>query len=83
MLMISLEDAKENLAQLVDRAAESGAGFIITKQGKPMVKVSAIGVEPVKAGKRIGFMAGRANVPDDFNAMMADEIAEMFSPDAP
>ena len=27
---------------------------------------------------RIGFMEGAFNVPDDFDTMMADEIAEMF-----
>ena len=33
--------------------------------------------------RRIGFMPDLPEIPDDFDDMMADEIAEMFSSDRP
>jgi hypothetical protein len=32
--------------------------------------------------KRLGFMAGQINVPDDFDEMGRDEIEQMFGGDA-
>lgn len=83
MLTVNMLEAKTNLLKLIEQTVKSGAPFIIARAGKPLVKVSAIEAAPSKPVKRIGFMEGRAIVPDDFSTMMADEIAEMFSPDAP
>lgn len=58
--------------------AAKGESFIIAKAGKPMVKVSAIETPESSQMKRVGFMAGQINVPDDFNTMGLDEIQKLF-----
>ena len=77
MIIVNLPDAQAHLAELVDKAV-SGESFLIARGGKPLVKVAA--VEPVRqAGtQRIGFMKGHFRVPEDFDAMGADEIADLF-----
>ena len=46
----------------------------------------AVPIEPKPAytphtPQRLGFMRGRAKIPDDFETMYADEIARMFNGD--
>jgi len=72
---ISIDEVQTQLTALVERAV-AGEPFIITKDGQPLVKVSAY--EEPKKCPRIGFMKGQFTVPDDFDTMMADEIEDMF-----
>lgn len=66
MLTVTIQQAKAQLSRLVDRAVK-GEPFVITKAGKPLVKVCAID-RPVEV-QRLGFLAGEIAVPDDFNSM--------------
>lgn len=79
MRTVNIHDAKTQLSKLVDQAAR-GESFIIAKAGKPMVKVTALDT-PAKP-KRLGFLAGEIEVPDDFDTMGATEIAALFGDDA-
>jgi prevent-host-death family protein len=72
-----MHEAKTHLSRLVDRAAK-GEPFIIAKAGKPLVKVVPLDAPPASEMKRLGFMAGEIEVPDDFDTMFADEIEKMF-----
>lgn len=72
--MINIHAAKTHLSRLVEGAA-AGEPFIIAKAGKPMVQVTKI--DKAADMPRSGFMP-EMRVPDDFDEMMADEIAEMF-----
>ena len=78
MQTVNIHEAKTHLSRLIEKASH-GESFIIAKAGKPMVKVTAIDAEPVKAPQRLGFMKGKMRVPDDFDTMYADEIARMFN----
>jgi len=75
MKTVNIHEAKTHLSRLVDRAAR-GETFVIAKAGKPLVKVSAIDApaEP----RRIGFLQGEIDVPDDFDRMGEREIAALF-----
>lgn len=75
MKTVNIHQAKTQLSRLVDRAAR-GEAFIIAKAGKPLVKVTAIDT-PAKP-RRLGFMKGEINVPDDFDRMGEREIAALF-----
>ncbi|MFN2410144.1 MAG: type II toxin-antitoxin system Phd/YefM family antitoxin [Halomonas sp.] len=77
MEAINIHEAKTRLSQLVARAAE-GEGFIIAKAGKPMARVTAIDSPASGQQKRLGFLAGQFSVPDDFDRMGQDEIADIF-----
>lgn len=80
MLTVNIHDAKTQLSKLIAMAV-NGQPFIIAKAGKPLVKVEAL--ETAEAGKPklrgLGALKGKvAPIPDDFNTMFQDEIAEMF-----
>ena len=77
MLTVNIHDAKTRLSKLIEMAV-NGEPFVIAKAGKPMVKVTAIDApEPVRK-RRIGFLQGQFNIPDDFDTMGQEEIERMF-----
>jgi prevent-host-death family protein len=75
MATVNIHEAKTQLSRLVDRAAK-GESFVIAKAGKPIVKVTAIDA-PAKP-RRLGFLKGEIEVPDDFDRMGEREIAALF-----
>ena len=77
MESINLREAKARLSELIERV-QQGERFIIAKAGKPLVRVTAIDASEPGQQKRIGFLAGQSVVPDHFNRLGEDEIAEMF-----
>jgi prevent-host-death family protein len=78
MKTVNIHEAKTQLSKLVEEAA-NGEPFVIAKAGKPMVKVTALGVPVGTEIKRLGFMAGEICVPDDFDRMGQAEIERIFS----
>ena len=77
METVNIHEAKTQLSRLVAKAA-GGEPFVIAKAGKPLVKVVALNAPEAKPKKRVGFRAGQIKVPDDFDRMFEDEIAQMF-----
>ena len=77
MRMVNIHDAKTQLSRLVDQAAK-GEPFIIAKSGKPLVKVVALTSSETAAVRRVGFMAGEIEVPDDFDQMADTELERLF-----
>ena len=75
MITVNIHEAKTQLSKLVDRAAK-GESFIIAKAGKPLVKVTPL--DAPLAPRRLGFMKGEIEVPDDFDRMGEREIAGLF-----
>jgi prevent-host-death family protein len=76
MRTVNIHEAKTHLSRLVDAAAR-GESFIIAKAGTPLVKVTAIDA-PEKPKRRLGFYKGPLEVPDDFDTIDAEEIADLF-----
>jgi prevent-host-death family protein len=75
MKIVNIHEAKTHLSRLVEEAAK-GKPFVIAKAGTPLVKV--VPVEKAAKPQRFGFMLGEFSIPDDFDQMGAEEIAEMF-----
>ena len=75
--MINIHQAKTHLSNLLERVAH-GEEIIIAKAGKPVARLTSFETQPPHEIKIIGFMAGEFTVPDDFDAMAADEIALMY-----
>lgn len=78
---VNVHDAKTNFSRLLERA-KAGETIIIAKAGKPVAQLSAIPGPHAADGpakRRIGFMDGQIQVPDDFDTMFADEIERMFN----
>lgn len=81
MHTVNIHEAKTHLSRLIELASK-GEPFIIAKAGKPLVKVMALGAPEASQTRRIGFMAGQIQVPEDFDRMGADEIEAMFGGEA-
>jgi prevent-host-death family protein len=77
MQVFNIHEAKTHLSRLIDMAVK-GEPFIIAKAGKPLVKVMAVDAPAAGQIKRIGFMAGRIKVPDDFDTMGQSDIERLF-----
>lgn len=80
MHTITLHDAENQLVRLVEQAA-LGKAFIISKAGRPMVKVIPYD-SMTGSSERIGFMIGEISVPEDFDRMGSSEIAGLFNESA-
>ena len=77
MQTFNIHEAKTHLSRLVDLAAK-GETFVIAKAGKPLVKVVALDAPDAAEARRLGFMVGQIETPDDFDRMGEGEIERMF-----
>ena len=80
MQTVNIHEAKTHLSRLVDQAAK-GEPFVIAKAGKPLVKVMALSAPEEGHTRRLGFLAGEVQVPEDFDRMGRLEIERLFAPD--
>ena len=79
MKQVNMHEAKTHLSRLVDEAA-AGQSFVICKAGKPMVRVTPLNQsdEAAPVRSRVGMLRGQVAVPDDFDRMGQEEIADLF-----
>jgi prevent-host-death family protein len=80
MRIVNIHEAKTHLSRLVDRVVK-GEPIVIAKAGKPMVKVVPLDAPAEDEVRRIGFMEGLIEVPDDFDRMGAEEVERLFGGD--
>ena len=80
MRTVNMHEAKTHLSRLVEAAAK-GEPFIIARRGKPAVKVTAVDSPVAGARRRVGFMAGKLSIPEDFDHMGCAEIETLFEGD--
>ena len=77
MQSFNIHEAKTHLSRLIEKASK-GEPFIIAKAGKPLVKVMPLNAPEPSQMKRLGFMSGQINVPEDFDQMKSAEIKQLF-----
>lgn len=75
MATVNMHEAKTHLSRLVD-AVTDGEVVIIAKAGKPVAKLTRIDSPTTR--RRLGFLAGQAQIPDDFDEIAAADIADLF-----
>ncbi|ARJ65920.1 antitoxin [Magnetospirillum sp. ME-1] len=75
MSIVNIHAAKTHLSRLVEEAA-AGGEVIIAKAGKPLVML--VPLAPTPAKRRLGTLAGRARIPEDFDAPLPDEVLDAF-----
>lgn len=85
MRQVNLHEAKTHLSRLVAEAV-AGEAFVICKAGRPLVQVTRL-VDAADASppprRRLGLLAGQCSVPDDFDRIAAEEIADLFEGQSP
>jgi len=67
--------AKSQLSRLLD-AAVAGKDVVIAKAGKPVVRL--VPVEQNRERRKLGTLAGKLHVPDDFDDPLPDDILADF-----
>ena len=78
METVSIQDARTRLSQLIARAV-AGEPFIISKAGKPLVTVTRIEQPEPKTGtRRLGFLEGQIDIPEDGDDSFQEEIEALF-----
>lgn len=77
MEIVNMHDAKTRLSQLVDKASK-GEPFIIAKAGKPVARVTGVGAPEASRVRRLGFLKGQMQMPEDFDRLDEDDIADLF-----
>ena len=73
--IVNIHEAKTHLSRLLEQVA-GGAEIIIAKAGKPLAKLIPAST-PIKK-KKLGLLKGKLQVPDEFNAPLADETLAAF-----
>ena len=74
-VLVNVHAAKTQLSRLLDAAA-AGEEVIIAKAGKPVARL--VPITAVKQPRRLGILAGKIHVPDDFDDPLPDEIIAAF-----
>ena len=77
MTTVNIHTAKTHLSRLVEQAA-SGDEIVIAKAGKPIAKLGPLSAAR-RNKRRLGLLAGRLNVPDDFDAPLPSEVLDTFA----
>jgi prevent-host-death family protein len=75
MRIINIHAAKTQLSRLVDDAA-NGEEIVIAKAGKPVDRLVPL-IETIRK-RRLGGLAGKIQIPDDFDAPLPDDILDAF-----
>lgn len=76
MKQVNIHDAKTHFSKLVEEV-ESGETIVIARAGKPVAQLVKFDERP--GPSRLGGLQWTGwKVPEDFDTMMADEIADMF-----
>ena len=66
---LNVTEAKARFSDVVERAAQ-GEEIIVTKMGKPMVKI--VRYEPSRTHRRIGLFRGQIDIAEDFDEWPED-----------
>ena len=77
MRIVNMHEAKTHFSRLV-KAAAAGEPFVIARAGEPMIKVVAVETPGSGETRRIGFLAGKISVPEDFDRMGSAELEALF-----
>ena len=75
MRTVNIHAAKTQLSRLVEAAA-AGEEIIIAKAGKPVARLGPLVAS--QRQRRLGILAGKLSVPEDFDAPLPDEVIEAF-----
>lgn len=75
MRTVNIHEAKTHLSRLVDEVVV-GAEVVIAKAGKPMARL--IPFAPATQKRRLGLLAGKLSVSEDFDAPLPDEVLASF-----
>jgi prevent-host-death family protein len=74
MTTLNIHAAKTHFSKLIEEV-EEGEEVVIAKAGKPVARLVPFAKS---ARRKLGLLAGRLTVPDDFDAPLPEEIIAAF-----
>ena len=77
MRTVNIHAAKTHLSRLVEEAA-AGTEIIIAKAGTPRAKLVPLTAGSGRNERRLGLLAGRLSIPEDFDAPLPADILDDF-----
>ena len=79
MATFNIHEAKTHFSRLVDDAA-AGKEIVIAKAGKPVARLVSLREEKgvPKQPRKLGLLAGKYKIPDEFFAPLPDDILAEF-----
>jgi prevent-host-death family protein len=77
MQTVNIHAAKTHLSRLLQEAA-AGEEIIIAKAGTPRAKLVPLRATTVRKKRRLGLLAGRLSIPEDFDAPLPSDILDAF-----
>lgn len=75
MRSINIHEAKTHLSRLVDEVS-AGEEIVIAKAGKPLARL--IPFQRRTSRRKLGVLAGRFSVPDNFDAPLPPDVLDDF-----
>jgi prevent-host-death family protein len=72
---VNIHEAKTHLSRLVEDASE-GEEIVIAKAGKPVARL--VPVRPARKRRKLGWLRGKLEVSEDFDAPLPDEVIADF-----
>lgn len=80
MRTVNVHEAKTHLSRLLE-AVEAGEEVLIARAGRPVARLGPLAA--VAQPRRLGMLAGRFEVPDDWDAPLPAEVLDAFGGEAP
>ena len=77
MQTVNIHAAKTQFSKLVEMAA-SGEEIVTARAGLPVARLVPIASEVVQSKRRLGGLAGKATVPEEFAAPLPDDLLDAF-----
>lgn len=75
---INIHEAKTHFSRIIDEIKENHHSVVIAKAGKPQVQIVPLS-DATSRSQKFGFMRGEFEIPDNFDRMNEQDIAELFS----
>jgi prevent-host-death family protein len=75
MRTVNIHEAKTHLSRLVEEVGE-GKEVVIAKAGKPVARL--VPAKRVRQHRKLGWLAGKLEVPADFDAPLPGEVIGEF-----
>jgi prevent-host-death family protein len=77
MQTVNIHAAKTHLSRLLDAVA-NGEEILIARAGRPVARLVPLQGAAVSQRRQLGRLAGRINVPEDFDAPLPEDVLNGF-----
>ena len=77
MRTVNISAAKTHFSRLIDSVI-AGEEIVIVRSGKPVARLPPVKSATAPSRRRLGILAGKLSVPDDFDAELPEEVLRAF-----